>query len=170
MTCQAEPRLSAAQASSSPAQASSSPNRPALTPGELMFYNKVITQPASSSHVFFVQVWSARRPRVEHIGELAGLEKSLSLKVFGVHFSCTAYCNITPSMELIASCRARRTIMDGGRISVTRGASTQRSPAALAARLSMLRVAGAPTTAPLSAGTSTGTTSRSSISFCSCVS
>ena len=35
-----------------------------------------------------VQVESAKRPRLVHIGIVAGLKNSLSLKVLGVHFSC----------------------------------------------------------------------------------
>jgi hypothetical protein len=34
---------------------------------------------------------------------VAGLKKSLSLKLLGVHFSCTAYCSMHPSIDVIAS-------------------------------------------------------------------
>ena len=68
--------------------------------------SKVCSQPASSSQVFCVQVASAKRPRLAQTGILAGLKNSLSLKVLGVHFSCTAYCSRTPSIDVIASCRA----------------------------------------------------------------
>lgn len=54
--------------------------------------SRVSTHLPSTSQVCCVQVASAKRPRLSHIGIVAGLKNSRSLKLLGVHLKTRGVC------------------------------------------------------------------------------